>query len=242
MGKESSNSDYYFSGAGQLPIRWTAPEALEHHLFTEHSDVWSFGILMYEIWTDGEVPYEGWRNEKVWVFVVGGYRLPCPIECPKKLHGVMLDCWKDVESRPSFEHILAQLKSAKKGVSFDKQVAHNQNTAAAFSRKWSDDIRYSSSEQQAQHYQLTGRISESNLVSNAVDDADSSIAQSREQDVNSGQPHTKHANLVSVIREEARVADSIDKVKKPAARSMSLNYQKKSLYLNRNNHDGETTI
>ena len=206
--QDSTSSDYYFSGSGQLPIRWTAPEALEHHLFTEQSDVWSFGILMYEIWTDGEEPYEGWRNEKVWVFVVGGYRLPCPVECPKKLHGVMTDCWKDVESRPSFEYILDRLKSAKKGVSFDKQVTHPPANTGTFPRKWSDDIRYTSSEQQAQHYQLTGRLSGTSLVNSATENADSGMELTQGRSDSMGKLDDKYGRTRSPIREEAEVGDS----------------------------------
>jgi len=61
-----------------MPIRWTAPEALENSKFSTASDVWAFGVLLHEIWTKAELPYKGWSNQRVWVEVLAGYRLPCP--------------------------------------------------------------------------------------------------------------------------------------------------------------------
>jgi hypothetical protein len=60
---------------------WSAPEALEEHKFSEKSDVWSWGILLYEIETEGVMPYAGMSNQKVWVSVADGYRLPQPSLC-----------------------------------------------------------------------------------------------------------------------------------------------------------------
>ena len=105
MSREAVGKDYYLSKGGQLPIRWTAPECLEEHKFSEQSDVWSFGIMLYEMWTKAETPYVGWRNEKVWVQVLGGYRLPCPVNCPVSVHNLMTECWKEAGERPGFGKI-----------------------------------------------------------------------------------------------------------------------------------------
>eukprot|EP00042_Codosiga_hollandica_P057642 m.856867 g.856867 ORF g.856867 m.856867 type:complete len:1639 (-) comp59640_c0_seq8:47-4963(-) len=111
MSRETKNSEYYRSAGGQLPVRWTAPEALEGRKFTTQSDVWAFGVLLYEIWTDGDIPYKELTNERVWVAVVGGHRLSCPPHCPQAVHDLMLECWKDVEERPTFASLGTRLRS-----------------------------------------------------------------------------------------------------------------------------------
>ena len=105
MSRETTQKDYYRSHGGPLPVRWTAPEALEDHKFSEQSDVWSFGILLHEIWTQAESPYTGMSNEKVWVKVLAGYRLPCPPGCPEEVHEVMMKCWVEAGARPAFAEL-----------------------------------------------------------------------------------------------------------------------------------------
>ena len=112
MSRETQSNNVYSTQGGQIPIRWTAPEVLEEYKFSEQSDVWSFGILMHEIWTKAEVPYAGWRNEKVWVQVLGGYRLPCPKGCSSEIHLIMLSCWGDYGERPSFADLEQVLQAA----------------------------------------------------------------------------------------------------------------------------------
>ena len=117
MSREAVGRDYYLSKGGQLPIRWTAPECLEEHKFSEQSDVWSFGILLYELWTRAELPYKGWLNEKVWVQVLGGYRLESPTDCPTEVYWLMMSCWKDAGSRPTFATLAEALGDSLGGVS-----------------------------------------------------------------------------------------------------------------------------
>ena len=111
MSRETVGKDYYLSKGGQIPIRWTAPECLEEHKFSEQSDVWSFGILLFELWTKAATPYAGWRNEKVWVQVLGGYRLPSPAKCPIDIYQIMSECWKEPGERPGFAAILQNLEN-----------------------------------------------------------------------------------------------------------------------------------
>ena len=92
----------YKSRGGQLPVRWTAIEALEDRKFSDMTDVWSCGVLLYEIWTSGMLPYKGWTNQKVWVEVAAGYRLPRPDGCPADIYDRMRACWREAQpERPT---------------------------------------------------------------------------------------------------------------------------------------------
>ena len=105
MSRNIESKHYYRSIGGPVPVRWTAPEALEGQVFTEQTDVWSFGVLLYEIWSKGTVPYENMGERHVWVAVVGGFRLPCPKLCPPTVYALMRQCWRDNGERPTFVEI-----------------------------------------------------------------------------------------------------------------------------------------
>lgn len=93
-----------------LPKR-TAPEAFLHGHFTIKSDVWSYGIVLYELVTYGHLPYMGMTNEQVMKQLQEGYRMPCPENCQEKLYEIMLSCWKDrPENRPTFETLRWQME------------------------------------------------------------------------------------------------------------------------------------
>uniref|UniRef100_A0A3P8XKA3 receptor protein-tyrosine kinase n=1 Tax=Esox lucius TaxID=8010 RepID=A0A3P8XKA3_ESOLU len=94
----------------RLPIRWTAPEAITYRKFTPASDIWSYGVVMWEVMSYGERPYWDMSNQDVIKAVDEGYRLPPPMDCPVCLHQLMLDCWqRDRTHRPSFIQILNML-------------------------------------------------------------------------------------------------------------------------------------
>ncbi|XP_022796259.1 ephrin type-A receptor 8-like isoform X1 [Stylophora pistillata] len=100
----------YTTQGGKIPVRWTAPEALQHRTFSSASDVWSFGILMWEIMSYCDRPYWNWDNFDVIKRVETGYRLPAPQRCPKIVHNLMIECWhKDKTQRPSFSDIVNRL-------------------------------------------------------------------------------------------------------------------------------------
>uniref|UniRef100_A0A3Q3RY29 receptor protein-tyrosine kinase n=1 Tax=Mastacembelus armatus TaxID=205130 RepID=A0A3Q3RY29_9TELE len=94
----------------RIPIRWTAPEAIAYRKFTTASDVWSYGIVMWEVVSYGERPYWDMNNQDVIKAIEEGYRLPAPMDCPVVLHQLMLDCWeRERAERPSFSQILNML-------------------------------------------------------------------------------------------------------------------------------------
>uniref|UniRef100_A0A7M4FAY0 receptor protein-tyrosine kinase n=1 Tax=Crocodylus porosus TaxID=8502 RepID=A0A7M4FAY0_CROPO len=100
----------YTTTGGKIPIRWTAPEAITYRKFSSASDVWSYGIVMWEVLAYGERPYWNMTNRDVINSVEEGYRLPAPMGCPTALHQLMLDCWqKDRSERPRFSQIVSIL-------------------------------------------------------------------------------------------------------------------------------------
>uniref|UniRef100_H0VXM2 non-specific protein-tyrosine kinase n=1 Tax=Cavia porcellus TaxID=10141 RepID=H0VXM2_CAVPO len=101
------NEDMYkMKDQEKLPIKWTAPEALQNNTFSIKSDVWSFGILLYEIITYGKVPYSGKTHNEVVLMLRQNYRLPQPPNCPQKFYNIMMECWhENPKERPTFERL-----------------------------------------------------------------------------------------------------------------------------------------
>ncbi|XP_062842969.1 ephrin type-A receptor 8 [Trichomycterus rosablanca] len=100
----------YTTTGGKIPIRWTAPEAIAYRKFSSSSDVWSYGVVMWEVMSYGERPYWNLTNRDVIKSVEEGYRLPAPMSCPASLHTLMLDCWQRERSdRPRFCQIVTVL-------------------------------------------------------------------------------------------------------------------------------------
>ncbi|XP_071755353.1 ephrin type-A receptor 7 isoform X1 [Centroberyx gerrardi] len=104
-------TDLHFTEqGGKIPVRWTATEAIQYRKFTSASDVWSYGIVMWEVMSYGERPYWDMSNQDVIKAIEEGYRLPAPMDCPPGLHQLMLDCWqKDRAERPKFDQIVGIL-------------------------------------------------------------------------------------------------------------------------------------
>ena len=105
--------DEYISELGEkLRIKWTAPEALLHDHFSIKSDVWSYGIFLWELITHGQVPYPEMTATESRAKVYQGYRMPPPPRCPNTLYQIMMDCWKkDPEKRLTFEHLKYRMKN-----------------------------------------------------------------------------------------------------------------------------------
>uniref|UniRef100_A0A3B4B4C0 Tyrosine-protein kinase n=1 Tax=Periophthalmus magnuspinnatus TaxID=409849 RepID=A0A3B4B4C0_9GOBI len=107
---------FYVSEEKKIPYKWTAPEAISHGKFSSKSDVWSFGVLLYEIITCGGNPYPGQTLsiQEVFEEVSRGYRMPRPSKCPEFLYKIMMDCWNaEPASRPTFRSIKDKLCNSK---------------------------------------------------------------------------------------------------------------------------------
>ena len=95
---EGVDGEYRSSGRGVMPLRWTAPEALESRQFSTASDVWAFGVLPTEIISYGRKPYQGLTNKEVVTQLEKGFRMPQMPGCPDGLYRLMLECWRTVRA------------------------------------------------------------------------------------------------------------------------------------------------
>ena len=117
-----------------MPVRWCAPEVFEYGKFSSQSDVWSFGVVMWEMFSYGKVrmspsgeihpdgfdrftlvciqiPYKGMSNAEVIENVLGGYRLPSPDNCPEEIYQCMIACWNEqAKRRPSFKQLYDEIE------------------------------------------------------------------------------------------------------------------------------------
>ncbi|CAL8143643.1 unnamed protein product [Orchesella dallaii] len=97
---------YKISSKGSIPVKWLAPECLLKDVYTIESDVWSYGILLWEIFTYGGCPYPGVETRKVFDLLKDGYRMDRPEHCPQDLYVLMKACWEEEPcDRPDFTSI-----------------------------------------------------------------------------------------------------------------------------------------
>uniref|UniRef100_A0A8B9LTR8 Tyrosine-protein kinase n=1 Tax=Astyanax mexicanus TaxID=7994 RepID=A0A8B9LTR8_ASTMX len=103
----------YISEEKKIPYKWTAPEAITHNRFSNKSDVWSFGILLYEIVTYGGNPYPGFTSsEAVRQITQYNYRMSAPPKCPRFVYEIMMSCWStNPEDRPDFKRLKSDLEN-----------------------------------------------------------------------------------------------------------------------------------
>eukprot|EP00117_Sycon_ciliatum_P039810 scpid36624/ scgid29356/ Tyrosine-protein kinase BTK; Bruton tyrosine kinase len=104
------DDEYTASEGTKFPIKWAAPEVISFAKFSSKSDVWSFGILVWELFTGGKTPYPSFNNSQVLDQVLDGYRLERPPSCPAELYSIVQQTWlEEAEDRPSFEIMYKQL-------------------------------------------------------------------------------------------------------------------------------------
>lgn len=111
MTRDIYETDYYRKGTkGLLPVRWMAPESLKDGVFTSSSDVWSYGVVLWEMATLASQPYQGLSNDQVLRYVIDGGVMEMPENCPDKLYTLMKQCWQHKPTaRPSFLELCSTL-------------------------------------------------------------------------------------------------------------------------------------
>ncbi|KAL6096390.1 fer [Pungitius sinensis] len=115
MSRQEDDGIYSSSGLKQIPIKWTAPEALNYGRYSSDSDVWSYGILLWETFSLGVCPYPGMTNQQAREQVEKGYRMSCPQRCPDDVYKVMQRCWQyNPDERPKFSDLQRDLAAIKK--------------------------------------------------------------------------------------------------------------------------------
>lgn len=107
------SADYYnLMGTSPFPIRWMSPEAIMYGKFSTDSDIWSYGVLLWETFSYGLQPYCGYSNQDVIEMVRSHQLLLCPDDCPAWIFTLMLECWSELPARrPRFKDIHSRLRS-----------------------------------------------------------------------------------------------------------------------------------
>nr|XP_051713628.1 inactive tyrosine-protein kinase transmembrane receptor ROR1 isoform X3 [Oryctolagus cuniculus] len=113
LSREIYSADYYrVQSKSLLPIRWMPPEAIMYGKFSSDSDIWSFGVVLWEIFSFGLQPYYGFSNQEVIEMVRKRQLLPCSEDCPPRMYSLMTECWNEIPSRrPRFKDIHVRLRS-----------------------------------------------------------------------------------------------------------------------------------
>ncbi|KAM9701029.1 tyrosine-protein kinase SYK isoform 4-T4 [Dama dama] len=108
-----ADENYYKAQThGKWPVKWYAPECINYYKFSSKSDVWSFGVLMWEAFSYGQKPYRGMKGSEVSAMLEKGERMGCPAGCPREMYELMTLCWTyDVENRPGFVAVELRLRN-----------------------------------------------------------------------------------------------------------------------------------
>uniref|UniRef100_A0A8C7K8U2 Tyrosine-protein kinase n=1 Tax=Oncorhynchus kisutch TaxID=8019 RepID=A0A8C7K8U2_ONCKI len=113
LSKALGADDNYYKArtAGKWPLKWYAPECMNFHKFSSKSDVWSFGVTMWEAFSFGGKPYKKMKGPEVISFIASGSRMECPSGCPDKMYALMKDCWTyKHEDRPGFVKVEERMR------------------------------------------------------------------------------------------------------------------------------------
>ncbi|XP_036034376.1 ephrin type-A receptor 2 isoform X1 [Onychomys torridus] len=172
----------YTTSGGKIPIRWTAPEAISYRKFTSASDVWSYGIVMWEVMTYGERPYWELSNHEVMKAINDGFRLPTPMDCPSAIYQLMMQCWQqDRSRRPKFADIVSILDklirapdSLKTLADFDPRVSIRLPSTSGSEgvpfrtvSEWLESIKM---QQYTEHFMVAGYTAIEKVVQMSNDD------------------------------------------------------------------------
>eukprot|EP01119_Soliformovum_irregulare_P025677 TRINITY_DN9582_c0_g1_i2.p1 TRINITY_DN9582_c0_g1~~TRINITY_DN9582_c0_g1_i2.p1 ORF type:complete len:544 (+),score=199.25 TRINITY_DN9582_c0_g1_i2:932-2563(+) len=105
----------YSSDGSVFPVKWCAPEIIDHRQFSVASDVWAFGIMLWELFSEGDKPYSGMTLRETAAFVSNGKTMDAPSDAPLSIQKAMRQCWaKEAKDRPTFSEVHSLLKTAQK--------------------------------------------------------------------------------------------------------------------------------
>lgn len=142
LSRDIYSQDYYRiqSKSLQLPVRWMSVESILYGRFSTESDVWAFGILLWEVFTYGMQPYYGKNNQEVIEMIRSRNLLDCPEKCPVNIYNLMLECWSENPSkRPTFSEIHSRLRNL-------KAVYSNNNGCVTASSTYNNNLNNSAYE------------------------------------------------------------------------------------------------
>jgi len=106
LSREMKDEHYIASKGQKIAVKWSPLEVMKYREFSTKSDIWSFGILLWELWERGSIPYPELSNSETLTRVAEGYRLPKPVSAPEELYLLMMRCWnEDPQQRPEFKEI-----------------------------------------------------------------------------------------------------------------------------------------
>jgi len=168
-------TDYYKSEDTEIPVKWTPPEALNFGKFSVHSDVWSYGVLLWEIFTWGERPYASMSNMEASKWVNAGNRLEQPAQCPPEIYEMMTKCW-DIEpsQRPSFRDMYIKLNLVLNGPDISPEESIDELEMRDLSEEYSKtpspgEEEYAKTPGQVRESRQNSAVSEASEVSQNVE-------------------------------------------------------------------------
>ncbi|CAB3378566.1 Hypothetical predicted protein [Cloeon dipterum] len=165
MTRDIYDTDYYRKDTkGLLPVRWMAPESLRDGIFTSSSDVWSYGVVLWEMATLALQPYQGLSNDQVLRYVIDGGVMEPPENCPQRLYDLMKLCWQTKpQRRPSFLELVTRLipdvdSTSFAEVSFYHQPDNRELRDQAVALVISKSRLQKQHQLQQQHHHLPSRV------------------------------------------------------------------------------------
>lgn len=141
LSRSLTMSNYYKKVGGQVPIRWMSPEALKYGKYTPESDVWAFGVLMWEVYTEGHFPYSGYSNEEVQGMLENGTKLHVPPHCTEDVSVLMQATWEgDPAKRPTFRALRTRLNQMLRNSGMSNSLYSTANRPSTSSQDSNGEI------------------------------------------------------------------------------------------------------
>jgi len=107
-----SRTASFYKSENHVPVKWSSPEVLEYGSYTNKSDVWSFGIMLWEIFSYGDLPYSNCNNDIARLMIIQGKTMNAPPGSPVEIYEVMQKCWtKNPNQRPPFTEIFTEINT-----------------------------------------------------------------------------------------------------------------------------------